>query len=105
MEKTPKQRVNRRNCAVILFALLYAGGVLFGCYYASTHGTDVFPSGMVETSPRGIYSDFLFEYVFYFTITFVFGLTFLGILVIPAAILLKGITVGLSLSYLIYKNN
>ena len=105
MKKILKLRVNRRDYAVVLFVILFAAGVLVGCYYASTHIIDAFTPGMEETSSRGIYSDFLFEYIFYFTVTFVFGLTFLGVLVIPAAILLKGVTVGLSLSYLLHTDN
>ena len=94
--------------AVFLLLFLFAAGITVGCLYASIYGSGVLTAAVSESSVETgrsfarVYSGFLFDYAFCLTVVFVFGATFLGIAVIPAAILLKGAAVGVSLFYTLY---
>ena len=48
-----------------------------------------------------IFSAFLFDFLFYLLLVFFFGMTFLGVAVIPAAVFGRGFTLGASLSALL----
>ena len=90
--------------------ILFLLGFLFGCLFARTSQIAMVPvSGSVwfrgpfetGTDFPFVFSAFLFDSLFYALPIFLFGMTFLGVLVIPAAIILKGFTLGTSLTALI----
>ena len=87
----------------MLFAALLLIGVWVGCLFVlfspqpvSFAGSSVFFNGMLADTAVGwhrIFSAFLF--------VFFFGMTFLGVAVIPAAVFGRGFTLGASLSALL----
>ena len=95
----------------MLFAALLLIGVWVGCLFVlfspqpvSFAGSSVFFNGMLADTAVGwhrILSAFLFDFLFYLLFVFFFGMTFLGVAVIPAAVFGRGFTLGASLSALL----
>lgn len=95
----------------MLFAALLLIGVWIGCLFVlfspqpvSFAGSSVFFNGMLADTAVGwhrIFSAFLFDFLFYLLLVFFFGMTFLGVAVIPAAVFGRGFTLGASLSALL----
>ena len=89
---------------VAILLLLFAAGVLAGSRYALMSGEKAKLESLFNLARDGnagfiaVYSGFLFDQIFYLAAVFLFGLTFLGIAVIPAAVVLKGLTLGVSFS-------
>lgn len=96
-------------CAAVVFTALFAVGVLIGGRYAGMADTDVGLNTVLSLSALNsadgsllrVYSTFLFDHIFYLLIVFLFGMTFLGTVVIPVTVALKGLTIGISFSYLL----
>ena len=108
-EKTEKPLTYKTTCVAVVFTLLFAVGVLIGSRYAGIADTEDGLNTVLSLSslnnadgslPR-IYSTFLFDHIFYLLIVFLFGMTFLGTVVIPVTVALKGLTIGISFSYLL----
>ena len=84
----------------MLFAALLLIGVWVGCLFVlfspqpvSFAGSSVFFNGMLADTAVGwhrIFSAFLFDFLFYLLLVFFFGMTFLGVAVIPAAVFGRG---------------
>ena len=110
MEAKPKYAKPRSLSVLMALRILFLLGFLFGCLFARTSQIAMAPvSGSVwfrgpfetGTDFPFVFSAFLFDSLFYALPIFLFGMTFLGVLVIPAAIILKGFTLGTSLTALI----
>ena len=110
MEAKPKYAKPRSVSVLMALRILFLLGFLFGCLFARTSQIAMAPvSGSVwfrgpfetGTDFPFVFSAFLFDSLFYALPIFLFGMTFLGVLVIPAAIILKGFTLGTSLTALI----
>ena len=101
MEAKPKYAKPRSLSVLMALRILFLLGFLFGCLFARTSQIAMAPvSGSVwfrgpfetGTDFPFMFSAFLFDSLFYALPIFLFGMTFLGVLVIPAAIILKGFT-------------
>ena len=99
MEAKPKYAKPRSLSVLMALRILFLLGFLFGCLFARTSQIAMAPvSGSVwfrgpfetGTDFPFVFSAFLFDSLFYALPIFLFGMTFLGVLVIPAAIILKG---------------
>ena len=110
MEAKPKYAKPRSLSVLMALRILFLLGFLFGCLFARTSQIAMAPvSGSVwfrgpfetGTDFPFVFSAFLFDSLFYALPIFLFGMTFLGVLVIPTAIILKGFTLGTSLTALI----
>lgn len=110
MEAKPKYAKPRSVSVLMALRILFLLGFLFGCLFARTSQIAMAPvSGSVwfrgpfetGTDFPFVFSAFLFDSLFTALPIFLFGMTFLGVLVIPAAIILKGFTLGTSLTALI----
>ena len=110
MEAKPEYAKPRGLSVLTALRVLFLLGFLLGCLFARTAQTPVVPvsgsvwfKGPFETGTDfpSVFSAFLFDSLFYALPIFLFGMTFLGVLVIPAAISLKGFTLGTSLTALI----
>ena len=95
-------RKDKQKIGLISFGCLFLLGVLFGCYFS--HQQNLLP---LRNVPLGKSMDlsgtltemflfFLFDHVFWLLFMFLFGLTFLGALVIPGVIFSKGIVQGIT---------
>lgn len=95
----------------MLFAALLLIGVWIGCLFTwfspsplSFEQSSVFFNGLFDDLSAGwlrVFSAFLFDFLFYLLLIFLFGMTFLGAAVIPAAVFCRGFTLGASLSALL----
>ncbi len=96
---------------VLLFSVLLLLGVWIGSLFVQLSDepvaqdqTAVFLNGMFRDVSAGylrVFSAFLFDFLFYLLLVFLFGMTFLGIGVIPAVVFFRGFTLGASLSALL----
>ncbi len=99
-----KERVSRQFCA-IAFVLLT--GVVLGCCFLLKQ-TGI-PSDAVfltrwfeqDTEAMKLYSGFVFEFAIYLLLLLVFGMTILGIVVIPLIILIKGAALGITFTWML----
>lgn len=110
MKAKPEYAKPRSISVLMALRILFLLGFLLGCLFAQTSQTVLKPvSGSVwfrgpfetGTDFPSVFSAFLFDSLFYALPIFLFGMTFLGVLVIPAAISLKGFTLGTSLTALV----
>lgn len=100
----------RQLCTLVLSGLLMLGvfcGALFLSLFRepieSVSGSVLF-SGVFagETGSMWIsVSAFLFDSLFYLCIVFLFGMTFMGVAIIPVTVFFKGVVLGMSLSALL----
>lgn len=101
-----QNRPSRRNLFSLFFVLaLYLSGYLVGCTVnlldtseKQVHFTD-FPFGILSDSGNGflrLFSGSFFEFLPAFLMIFLFGLTYLGTVVIPAVLFLQGILQGIT---------
>ena len=105
-----KENINKRSLLgiLILLFLLFVFGAILGVFFLLTH-----PEHLPDTLPKlyaesntdyvGVFSGFLFGTIVYFLFLFVFGLTFLGVLVVPAIVFLKGTVLGVAFTVLFSK--
>lgn len=95
----------------MLFAALLLIGVWIGCLFVLFSpeqfvfvGRSVLFNGLFADTAAGwhsVFSAFLFDFLFYLLLVFFFGMTFLGTVVIPATVFVRGFTLGASLSALL----
>ena len=107
------QRESRRSNRIsvqIVFRILFSVGFLFGCLFVRISQIPLKPisnsicfSGPFEadTAFLSVFSGFLFDLLLYALPIFLFGMTFLGTLVVPITISAKGFTFGVSLTALV----
>lgn len=101
-------KISAGSVCVLLFLALLLFGVWTGCMAVHfTSGTFVpeqtaiFLNGMFEDVSAGyvrVFSAFLFDFLFYLLLVFLFGMTFLGVGIIPATVFVRGFTLGAALS-------
>lgn len=106
-----KLKENRAGVLGVFFSILFAAGVLSGGYFVCATGiqlhtlTDsVFISGVfmnVSSDWMTFFSSFLFDFLFFLLVVFLFGMTFLGVMVVPAVVFFKGTVMGISLMALL----
>ena len=109
MEAKPKYAKPRSLSVLMALRILFLSRLFVGCLFARTSQIAMarFPAlcglgGRLKRERTSVcISAFLFDSLFYALPIFLFGMTFLGVLVIPAAIILKGFTLGTSLTALI----
>ncbi len=86
----------------ICFSCLFLFGVIIGSCFSLTQTLFSFDNvsfgetALLSSETAEVFFDFLFDNIFYLLLIFLFGLTFLGVLIIPGLILLKGIVQGLT---------
>ena len=110
MEKINKQSVWTRLRAAVFLPVFLIGswlGNLFILFFPdafSAQPGSVFFAGAFVDFEQGwlaAFSAFLFDFLFYLLLVFLFGMTFMGVVIVPLTVLLKGFTLGASLSALL----
>lgn len=97
---------------LILFPLVLLAGSWLGNFFVlkypgeftAIQPVSIFTSGIFADPEAGAltaFSAFLFDSLFYFLIVFLFGMTFMGVAVVPLTVFSKGFTLGTSLSALL----
>ena len=109
-----KLRKKSGRISVFLFLLLFAAGIWVGCYIVLTAKAQlsvlrnsVFVACVFSDAADGwltFFSGFLFDFLFYLLLVFLFGMTFLGVAVIPSVVFFKGATTGMALSAVLLLN-
>lgn len=110
MERQNRSAERKQFGAAAFMALLLLGswlGNLFILFFPnaiSVQSGSVFFTGVFADFKQGwlsAFSAFLFDSLFYLLIVFLFGMTFMGVAVVPCTVLFKGFTLGASLSALL----
>lgn len=107
-----KLKVNAKQVIMpIVFGMLLMIGVWLGALqvklssdFIPTQSGSIFFNGLFDDFSAGclsVFSAFLFDFLFYLLLVFLFGMTFLGVAVIPVAVLFRGYTLGAALSTLL----
>lgn len=114
-EKIREKRISAFSVSLLGFIVIFVFGVLSGGYFIQS--TDVklhaltdsaFISGVFADSANGwisYFSSFLFDFLFFLVLVFLFGMTFLGVAAVPAAVFFKGAVLGTALSALLLDNS
>ena len=92
MIKRPRNSVFHLDFCSSLLILLFFSGFLVGVGTSAVGHTGV--PVQEQTGFSAAFSGFLFEFVPFLLVIYLFGMTFLGIAVIPAVLFLKGFLLG-----------
>lgn len=112
-EKASKFSLNT-PLPIILFIVLFGIGVFIGGYFvwAKDFSLHLLPNSSfcsaiffeISEDWYAAFSVFLFDFLFFLLVVFLFGMTFLGVAVIPITVLTKGIFIGMSMSAFLLLN-
>ena len=92
MIKRPHDSVLYLDFCSSLLIVLFFSGFLVGVGISAVGHTGV--PVQLQTGFSAVFSNFLFEFVPFLLLIYLFGMTFLGVAVIPAMLFLKGFLIG-----------
>ena len=92
MAKRPHDSVLHLDFRFSLLILLFSSGFLVGAVVSAIGHTGI--STQPQPGFSAVFSGFLFEFIPFLLVVYLFGMTFLGVAVIPAALFLKGFLIG-----------